>query len=275
MSERPGAYVGVSGVVSREQQVQLRDAAQPLASINRRLALGVKAVHKTQWLDIENKYGRDWYTVGDEICDVVVADNDGEMRVAQMFLDVNEAERQGIENYESRFVSRLMGRAATWLTGVQFDLLPWHVKDYRPLFEEMRERNPKVDIILQCQGPIMTELGPQKAAKRLDLYRPYLTHALFDASHGTGAMMDPSALRPFVEEAYQRKWLGVGVAGGLNKNVVEQALPELLNDFPDLSFDAEGQLHQHAREADKSLNMKIVRDYLETSATVIRRARTN
>lgn len=272
MSERPGAYVGVSGVVSHKQQERLRDMAQPLMSVDRRLALGVKAVHKTQWLDIENKYGRDWYTVGDDIRDVVVADDDDEMRVAQMFLDVNEAERQGIENYESQFVRKLMGRAASWLTAVQFDLLPWDVKDYRPLFDEMREQNPNIGIILQCQGPIMTELGPQEAANRLDIYQPYLTHVLFDASHGTGVEMNPSALRPFVEEAYERDWLGVGVAGGLNKHVVEQALPELLNDFPDLSFDAEGQLHQNPRETNKALNMKVVRDYLEASAAVIHRA---
>ncbi len=52
MTERPKPYVGISGVVNPVQQIELRGFAGDLQRSGRQLALGVKAVHKTQWLDI-------------------------------------------------------------------------------------------------------------------------------------------------------------------------------------------------------------------------------
>ena len=273
MSEKSRPYVGVSGVVSPSQQETLRRMALPLESLDRKLALGVKAVHKTQWLDIENRYGPNWYPIGEDIVDAVVTGNDeNEMRVAQVFLDIREAEEQGIEGYEKRFIDKLIGRTGMWLDAAQFDMLPWHERDYRELFESMILAKPDLEILLQCQGPVMQEMSPREVMERLGMYKEYVSYALFDASHGTGKELDTKALRPYVAEASQSDWLSVGVAGGLNEHIVASRLPELLGEFPDLSFDAEGQLHKHHDETDKSLNMCVTRGYLHASVDAIRDA---
>lgn len=271
MSEKSQSYVGVSGVVSPSQQETLRRMALTLESVGRKVALGVKAVHKTQWLDIENRYGPDWYPVGETITSALRSGNpEGEMRVAQVFMDLHDAEEAGVEKYEKRFMQKLMGRTGLWLDAVQFDMLPWHERDYRELFETMIMTKPDLEIILQCQGPIMRELSPSHVMKRLELYRQHVSYVLFDASHGTGRELDVPALRPYVAAASDLDWLSVGVAGGLNEKIVSRQLPELLADFPDVSFDAEGELHLHEDESDKSLNMCAVRNYLLASADAIR-----
>lgn len=63
MLERMQPYVGVSGVVSPRQQSELEQmfVDSGLRSTGRRLQLGVKAVHKTQYLDTINKFGEAWY----------------------------------------------------------------------------------------------------------------------------------------------------------------------------------------------------------------------
>jgi hypothetical protein len=272
-SSRPEPYVGVSGVVSLEQQDVLRSQAEPLLQTRHRLALGVKAVHKTQWLDIENRFGRDWYPVGSDIVtSVAKRKGDSDFLVAQMFLDTNEANRLQVEDYEASFVRKLMGRTAGWLSAVQFDLLPWHRIDYSPLFEEMKAKREGLEILLQCQGPIMKELGPGGSLKALDRYKGLVDHVLFDASHGTGEEMNVDALKPFVEEAAARDWLGVGVAGGLNGERVERHIPELIEFFPGLSLDAEGQLHINSDRSGHQLNLQATGDYLLSAAAVVRPA---
>ena len=66
MTEIKKSYVGVSGVTSpdTERELESINLKSGLAEKGRLLALGVKAVHKTQYLDIENKYGTEWYPVG-------------------------------------------------------------------------------------------------------------------------------------------------------------------------------------------------------------------
>ena len=269
MSERPKPYVGVSGVVSPEQQEWLNHYRFPLMVLNRNLSLGIKAVHKTQWLDVPNKYGPGWYPVGDTIADSVIPSNGNTLLTAQVFLDLPEARRHDIDNYPSRFIEKLIGRTGMWLDAVQFDMLPWHEQDYSELFEEMITTKPTLDIILQCQGPIMDAYTPQEITKRLDYYRPYVSHVLFDSSHGTGKQLDVDALRPYVTEAFEREWLGVGVAGGLDGQVVVEELQVLLDEFPDLSFDAEGRLHQNLDESNRRLNRNRTVHYLDRAVDAI------
>ena len=272
MSERPQSYVGVSGVVSPEQQYRLEQYKLPLMAVDRKLLLGVKAVHKTQWLDTPNKYGPTWYPIGDTIADSVRPATGNSMLAAQVYLDLAEARRQGITDYPARFMEKLIQRTGGWLDAVQFDLLPWDDQDYSELFEEMILAKPDLDILLQCQGPIMDAHSPQEIAKRLEYYKQYVSYVLFDASHGTGTRLDTNALRPYVAEASEKDWLGVGVAGGLSGAVVEQDLPELLGDYPHLSFDAEGSLHENLDPNNKRLTLTSVDHYLSTAVSVISNA---
>lgn len=272
MSERPQSYVGVSGVVTPEQQFRLEQYKLPLMAVDRKLLLGVKAVHKTQWLDMPNKYGPTWYPIGEGIRESVRPSTGNTMLTAQVYLDLSEARRHGITDYPSRFVEKLIERTGGWLDAVQFDLLPWDEQDYSELFEEMILAKPNLDILLQCQGPIMDAHSPQAIAKRLEYYHQYVSYVLFDASHGTGTRLDVAALRPYVAEASEKEWLGVGVAGGLNGVAVAEDLPPLLNEFPHLSFDAEGSLHENLDPNNNRLNLVRTDHYLSTAVDAISNA---
>lgn len=271
MSERPKPYVGVSGVVSPEQQRKIQEAAEPLYLVGRQLALGVKAVRKTQWLDTENTYGPSWYPVGDTIVNTLGTEWSQELRVAQIYLDHVAAIRAKEQDYERAFVDKLMGRAGRMLNALQFDMLPWDTRAYTDLFLHIKQTYPDTAIILQAHKQQMQQHGPQELARRLKWYPGQVDYVLFDASHGTGQRMDTGALLPFVTEAYRCTSLGIGVAGGLNAEVVTEDMPRLLEIYPDLSFDAEGQLHKNQNPEDRALNMDSTVSYLAAAAEVVGR----
>ena len=258
-------YVGVSGVVSKEQQNTLRKTWDELGFSERRLAFGVKAVRKTQWLDVENKYGPEWYPVGEGIADALAGDRNDEMRVAQVYLDEVESINAGEGDYDKRFIDKLMGRAGATLTAIQFDLLPWDTSGKSDLFRHIKNNYPDTEILLQAHGRQMQQHGHKELVRRLNWYDGLIDRVLFDASHGTGKRLDVDYLLPFVQEAEDRTDLGIGIAGGLNSAVLREELVTILKWYPDLSFDAEGQLHGNADSTSNALNMPVTVDYLRTA----------
>lgn len=275
MIERPQPYVGVSGVVSLEQQTEIIDTfhESELPNYGRRLLLGVKAVHKTQYLDIENKYGPEWYPVGEEAFANAVApspDTTKSANIAQVYLDTDHV---GDPAYRDAFSRRIMERGASWLNGVQFDMLPWHDDAAMLPFLEQLKSEYDTQLLLQCHSEAMETLGPREVVRRLGRYAHILDYILFDASHGKGVRLNTEALRPFVDEAYSSGKLesvGIAAAGGLNAMVVRDDLPELVNKYPDLSWDAEGQLHPVNTQGRRPLDRQAVREYFDASATVLK-----
>lgn len=271
-SDRLATYVGVSGVSSPEQQAVLHaHADRVLDGTEVSLALGVKAVHKTQWLDSPNKYGEAWYPVGEEQFARALrqAGNDN---IAQVYLEPEALAAN--PQYATNFIRRIKQRGQNWLHTVQFDLLPYQdaPEALSYIIHEAKRDigNQEVSVIVQCHEAAMSE-GPKTALEKLKRLSPdEIDYVLFDASHGKGKEMDPEHLRRFLEVAYsdpEFNHVGFGVAGGLDAVAVEQHLPVILSDFPDISWDAEGKLHQ---TPDGSLDMDATKAYLTASAEVIR-----
>jgi len=275
MSEMKKSYVGVSGVVSPEMQATLEGLAMKteLFSKNRFLALGVKATHKTQYDDDENKYGKEWYPVGEE-------GFNGALRhdypshftkaVAQTYLEITKV---GDEEYRKEFVKQIHERGQPWLQGIQFDMLPWHDNDDMLGFLEYVKASTGLELFLQAHGGAMTELQPKGIIQRLGAYAQFVDYLLFDASHGTGKRLDVDALEPFIAEAYSgldTSQTGIAIAGGLNGDVIREELPELIAAYPNLSWDAEGQLHPYNEAGKRPLDMTITEDYLQASASLLR-----
>ena len=266
-------YVGVSGVVSPEVQALLEGAAAEsgLHEKGRLLALGVKAVHKTQFLDIENKYGKEWYPVGEEAFNHALRHDDqnaNTIAVAQTYLDV---EHVNSEEYREKFLGRIIKRGQPWLQAIQFDMLPWHTNHETLEFLE-RVKEQDVKVFLQAHKNAMEELGPSGVVRRLGHYAHLIDYLLFDSSHGTGQRLNTSALRPFVAEAHDRLDLsqtGIALAGGLHGTVVREDLPELVVQFPNLSWDAEGQLHPADQGGKRPLNLAVTEDYLQASSEIL------
>lgn len=271
--ERPASYVGVSGVVNQEQQRTITEYARDVFELSDTvLMLGVKAVHKTQWLDVTNKYGPEWYPVGQESFSNALTYEAGNGNVAQVFLEPTELAAD--PQYAAQFIRQMKERGSDWLRIIQFDMLPYH-RDPEALSYIIQEaRHSDVDsheygTIVQCHSDAMSE-GPAVAIEKIKRLSPdEIDWVLFDASHGTGKTMDPDALRPFLDAAFadeDLKRVGFGIAGGLDERTVLEKLPMLLAEYEDLSWDAEGKLH---KTPDGSLDMDQTKRYLRASADII------
>jgi len=271
--KRPESYIGISGVINPEQQTELEGFADSLgfSSLRRRLMLGVKATHKTQFMDIENKYGADWYPVGENIKDTITprTENNNSLYIAQAYFDIDLV---GDQQYRDDFSRKIFERGATWIDGIQFDMLPWHTHPAMIQFLESLKQQYDAKIFLQCHKNAMDELGPDGVVEKLKDYAHTIDYALFDSSHGTGTKLDVDKLQSFIEPAYAStdlQSIGLAIAGGLNGDIVRSELPAILSNYPDLSWDAEGQLHPATPSGARPLNMKVVQEYLANSADVI------
>jgi hypothetical protein len=271
-SQRPDSYIGLSGVTEQSQQHLFERVHECLGLRDSRvLALGVKAVHKTQYLDIPNKYGEDWYPVGEVQFSRALTNEHAAttMGIAQAYLDVDYV---GDEAYRDAFTNRIFERGSEWIDGIQFDMLPWHDNpDMLDFLTGLKQRH-NTRILLQCHGNAMDTLGPVGAVRRLGRFAQVLDYVLFDSSHGTGKRLDTESLQNFLTEAYSSSRLekvGFAIAGGLNGSVVREALPELIDKFPDLSWDAEGQLHPLRGDSTRPIDVALSTDYLRASAEAI------
>lgn len=272
---RPKPYIGISGVVNPNQQYYLMDhfiwQGLDEPPIDRQIALGIKAVHKTQYLDIENKYGSEWYPVGEEAFAGALENGGIEaLRVAQVYFDTDLVHS---EEYRTEFVDRICQRGKTWLSAIQFDLLPWHNDDSMLSWLEKVKEESGLTILLQAHGEAMEQLGSERIARKLGRYAHALDYVLFDASHGKGERMNTKALEPFLyagHSATELSSVGFSVAGGLNAEVVRQDLPDLLEGYPGVSWDAEGQLHPTLDDGTRPLSAWRSTQYLNASAEALR-----
>lgn len=236
----------------------------------RQILLGVKAVHKTQYLDIENKYGNEWYPVGEqEFATALDEGGSKALKAAQIYFD---PESVADADYRNKFIKRICERGKSWLNTLQFDMLPWQQNDAMlPFIEEVKQRTNHT-IILQAHGEAMQQLGAENVAKKLGRYAHTLDYVLFDASHGKGVCLDPNALRPFLDKVYESKQLtsvGFGVAGGLSADVVRNELTALVNTYPDLSWDTEGKVHGTYEDGTPGFDPYAAKDYLEASSDIL------
>lgn len=285
-TERPLPYIGISGVnnlkhnsnpENTSMQYWLMDQFTYAGIENRQdqpnqrqILLGVKAVHKTQYLDIENKYGHEWYPVGEqEFATALDEGGSRALKAAQIYFD---PESVADAEYRKKFIKRICERGKRWLNTLQFDLLPWQQNDAMlPFIEEVKQHTNHT-IILQAHGESMQQLGAENMAKKLGRYAHTLDYVLFDASHGTGVRLDPNALRPFLDKVYESKQLtsvGFGVAGGLSADVVRNELAALVNTYPDLSWDTEGKVHTTQEDGTLGFDPYAAKDYIEASSNIL------
>lgn len=280
-------YVGVSGVNGDSQQRTLELLWDTIHLDGaRRLLLGVKAVHNTQWLDRPNKYGTSWYPVGEETFAHALLPRGENYGVAQMYLDPQTAAE--VPEYPRAFVDRTIERGRRWLNAIQFDMLPYDITDttpWRSLFDHIHAQNK--DVILQCHKRAMAA-GPEAAVERLKTLGP-VDYVLFDASHGQGVEMNSDLLLRYLDAAHADRTLAgnrtaFGVAGGLDAGTVKRHIPRILQEFPDTSWDAEGKLHPRPyKTTDEAtgeetwhiddqgrLNTGLSWQYLQASANAVR-----
>lgn len=115
-------------------------------------------------------------------------------------------------------------------------------------------------IILQISQKAVELTGgkPQEVAARLTRYWPLVDGVLLDPSGGRGQRFNPTAAREFLSAIAEKNLgLGLGVAGGLGPETLNLVEP-LLEEFPNLSINAEDRL----RDANNDLDLAAVSIYL-------------
>ncbi len=261
-------YVGVSGVVDRTQQEYLTKFSREngLFELGRDLLLGVKATYKTQELDIENKYGSEWYPVGREICASIRDPRPNVLPVLQIFLDHS---KKVDWDYTYKFTHRLLHRASRWAKGIQYDMFPWDLPEAKRYFSTVKEQYPYLRIILQCHKEQMGRHTPKELQRTIGKIG-LADYVLFDASHGTGAQLDAQKLSGYVLEMSQSQLgLKIGVAGGLDAETLDSIQP-ILAEYPDLSWDAEARLHAGNADGSSKLNLAKTAQYLASSIAMVK-----
>ena len=111
--------------------------------------------------------------------------------------------------------------------------------------ESFRVRCPNIQVILQLnrQAFETAERLPGGVAEKLRReYQGLFDHALLDLSAGRGEILDPEWAADQLRRLYSADLdAGFGVAGGLSAETLPMIGP-LLQEFPNLSIDAEGRL---------------------------------
>ena len=254
---RPEPYVGVSGMNSSwgrfGRQIAIESTAEDDGLLGERLLLeGVKVSPKTQMLDQENRFGRQYFPVGSELEDalrdhgdwMLLRERDARiLRVAQVYMPPAGSADPG---YRDRYMERILTRASKWIDGIQFDQLAWHTDtSYKDWLAELR-REHNLKVILQCHGDAMDALGPEETVHMLGEYAAAgaLDYILFDDSGGRGRVVDVEKMRQCLSAAFGEVALagvGISIAGGLNGPVVRDIVRPLFEEFP-IGCDAEARL---------------------------------
>ena len=271
MNERAKPYIGVSGVGSIDTQQKIIEQFDRAGlREHRQLMLGVKVLHKCQWLDQPWKRDDDWDLVGETACREVLVRDKRAVNVAQAYFD---KQLVGERTYRDAFLERIYDRGAQWIDGIQFDMLPWHENtDMLTFLHETKERHPGTRIYLQCHELSMQRYSPRQLTQVLGAHADALDHLLLDSSHGKGVRLDADRLVPYIETILSSDTLsrvGVGFAGGLDGSAIREDLPALIAKYPELSWDAEGRLHPRREDGRMPLDIPTVADYFRASAEVI------
>lgn len=289
-------YFGVSGLANRQQQEVIQQIAldNGINSGLTDLMVGVKATEKTQWLDMPNKYGTDWYPVGDElktsfgkIIDFDDLEATGRTGFIQPTVQMFFGSLADDFSLAVQFTDKVLARSSGWTryahngskaarVALQFDKFPWMNPTSNEYFEWLVNSREVSEFIMQCHGDYMESYHPYEVVRRLgqiiELGATPL-RVLFDASHGTGKEMDPEILRPFigaVVDSTASEGVGVVVAGGLCGENLEQFIPPLIDEFGMLSWDAEGMLHHKNGSNNGNFITEQLRRYIEVSAEIHR-----
>lgn len=147
---------------------------------------------------------------------------------------------------------------------IQFNM-PW--PDAEALTRYREQFGYSQQFILQVGDRAIEEAGgnARGVLSRLEQYpKEMIQRVLIDTSLGHGRPFKPKMVREFLAEIDRSKRFGLVVAGGLGPGTTKRLLGKLLEEFPDLSVDAEGRL----RDGDHSLNLLSVGQYLQEASDV-------
>lgn len=126
---------------------------------------------------------------------------------------------------------------------------------------EYRSIHPDHLIVIVITNQAFEDIAysPQVLTSRIEDYKGLAEYILLDRSGGYGIYLDTEFMREYLSVLYTKDLdMGIVIAGGLSENTLNLIEP-LVEDFPDLSLDAEDKLRN---SCDNSLNLISAKNYL-------------
>lgn len=258
--EKSLPYIGING--ASFHQIDAIHASKEVQNLGYTVLAGVQATKKTQIDNIPNRYGDQWHPVGENMRRWWFYGN-AYNRALHINSDTIDAET--LRLYTKIMLARtaIVGTEESDLgyttyyviehpcRTVQFNNLPFHQNDYRPLFEEISasHAHPEIKrIVLQANKEILTETSPQEFKQAVQKYIGSVASVLIDGSGGKGIPLEATA-QPYID-AVSELDINVGIAGGLSAETLEPLAGNLLASYPELSIDAESGLREdYSRDA--------------------------
>lgn len=246
-------YIGVTGFMTAAEVTAAVAAFDALPNPSRRvLMVGVLASSKTL-RDEQNRWPNRYPKVG-EIARLLSPHR----RVLNLIHYATDDKQTLSDQLE-----RLMLLGGRNLDGFQLNM-SWPEPRSLEVVRGMR-----VVLQLNRRSLAVHDNNPGAVANALDAYMPYITDVLLDGSGGLGVPIDVESAATYVRAIGARhRELGLGVAGGLSHEGLDRIQP-LMDEFPWLSFDAEGRLRTPAPE--DTLDLELTRRYIAKAGSMCSR----
>ena len=221
-------YIGITGFMSADEVKQVIEGVDFKTS-GKLLMVGVLASLKT--LGGQQNKWPNRYPVFDQIKDIF-QDNENCLNLI---------------HYNTKDVSLLLSQMVevTAKAGPNFHGFQLNIAwpDLLVL-EGYRHLNPGKVIVLQIGSGAFNQVSnsPTQLAQKVRHYIGLVDYVLLDPSGGLGQPFSPESIRDYLYELKKFEGqIGIGVAGGLSPSTLHLLQP-LLEEYPNISIDAEGKL---------------------------------
>jgi len=232
-------YIGITDFTDFSQVQEMRRVftANCLGRPRHMLHIGVMMSYKTL-NGIPSKW-EDVFPPIDQIASIFSSD---EVFNCLHYADYNNSPRLG----ES--LAKALSYGGSRINALQLDMI-WPDPDE---IEGVVSSRDDIEIILQIGKNALEEVGnaPERVVQRLRDYKGLIHRVLLDKSMGRGIGMNAFDLIPLARAIRDcLPTLGIVAAGGLGPKTIDLVKP-LVDEFPDLSIDAEGQLRPSGNALD-------------------------
>ncbi len=252
---RPDPYIGITGFTNSTQvdtMVGWFDSYMPIAKPHR-LHIGAMTNRK-----IIRDIPSPWDTVFPKIQDLASIFHRSDTYNCLHYADY------GSEEQLPKYLSTAIMYGGHLIHAVQLDMT-W--PDAGEVAEAVHRSRKKIEVILQIGRKAFDQINndPGDLVQMLVEfgYTDVISRVLLDKSMGEGRLLDTDGLRPFIKAIYDLlPGLGVVVAGGLGPGTMHLVRP-LINEFPDLSIDAQARLCKDGGAENNPLDTGLARQYLE------------
>ncbi|MEX0748831.1 MAG: hypothetical protein WD467_03015 [Candidatus Saccharimonadales bacterium] len=267
-------FTATVGVENRGQYLEIAHA-----DVDRRLgeiAVGILMSEKTGLENISNRHGLT-YPLFDEVDEIVAAQHEYGVPAVPLIIHYNTDRPDQAGQQLVAALHRHETIAAVQVNGLQ----PEHYGN----LEFLKAARPKLDVIVQIDNYMLRKYRHQPdrfyAAGPELLVEEVTKHGVIDGvwldgSGGCGKELDVDVLIPYID-AFARKGISVGVAGGLHAGSVHDLLLPLLRRYASLdntqpasiSWDAQSGVMDETRSGHRFNTQKAV-DFL-CSSNALRR----